>query len=78
METISAAPRILRRPELEKVIGLSRTAIYNRIDPKHPSYDPDFPKPIELGDGKNPPVGWIEAEVFGWLNNRIAMSRKAA
>lgn len=70
--------RILRRPQVEQKIGLSRSAIYERIDTESRYYDPEFPKPIALGNGKNPPVGWIEAEIDGWLNAQIQRSRKAA
>ncbi|MCK6411482.1 MAG: AlpA family phage regulatory protein [Azonexus sp.] len=71
--------RILRRKQLEDRTGLSRSTIYARLNPKSPSYDPTFPKPIELGHGmKNPPVGWLESEVESWLTAQIEMSRKAA
>nr|WP_231914909.1 AlpA family phage regulatory protein [Methylomonas sp. DH-1] len=33
-----------------------------------------FPAPVSLGDRA---VGWIEAEVDAWLNQRIEASRKA-
>lgn len=69
--------RILRRVRLEKKIDLSRSAIYERLDPKSRYYDPDFPKPIKLGNGANPPVGWLEHEVDAWLNAQIAKSRKS-
>lgn len=70
--------RILRRPQLEQKIGLSRSAIYERLDPKSAYYDPEFPKPVQLGIGKNPPVGWVESEVDNWLNAQIAKSRGIA
>lgn len=73
------ARRILRRKQLEEILGLSRTAIYDRLNPKSPSYDPTFPKPIDLGNGMTrPPVGWIESEVDAWLNSQIEKSRKSA
>lgn len=70
--------RILRRPKVEQKIGLSRSAIYERLDPESRYYDPGFPKPISLGHGKNPPVGWIEAEIDQWLNAQIQRSRATA
>lgn len=74
---LQGALRILRRRQLEAKIGLGRTAIYERLNPKSPSYDPDFPKPIKLGIGKNPPVGWDESQVDAWLASRVAASRPA-
>ena len=71
------APVILRRKQLEARIGLGRSSIYDRINPESRYYDPTFPKPIKLGSGKNPPVGFIEAEVNAWLNAQISKSRAA-
>ncbi len=72
---IQTAPTILRRKQLEVRIGLGRSAIYERINPDSIYYDPTFPKPIKLGVGKNPPIGFIEAEVNAWLTAQIAKSR---
>ena len=78
-EQITASVRILRRKQLEEKIGLSRSAIYARMDPKSPHYDPTFHKAVELGSGmKNPPVGWVESEADAWLSSRIESSRRAA
>ncbi len=78
-EQLKTALRILRRKQLEDRTGLSRSTIYARLNPKSPSYDPTFPKPIELGHGmQNPPVGWVESEVEAYLAARIEKSRKAA
>lgn len=66
---------ILRRKEVEKKIGLSCSAIYDRLDSKSPRFDPEFPKPISLGDGKNPPIGFIESEVDEYILKRINKSR---
>lgn len=64
--------RLLRRTELEKVIGLSRSAIYSRLDPKSPHYDASFPRPIKLGAKT---VAWLAAEIDGWVNACILASR---
>lgn len=72
-----SALRILRRRQLEEKVGLSRSAIYDKINPKTKAYDASFPKPIQLGTGKNPPVGWVEAEVDAWLTRQIEQSRAA-
>lgn len=72
---IQTAPNILRRKQLEIKIGLGRSAIYERINPASTYYDPTFPKPIKLGGGKNPPVGFVEAEVNAWLTAQIEKSR---
>lgn len=60
---------IIRRWQVEARCGLSRTAIYNRIR------NGTFPRPISLGDGKCPRVGWIESEVTAWVDGRVEKSR---
>ena len=61
------AARILRRPMVEDRTGLSRSSIYELINPKSAYYDPDFPKPVRIGKRA---VGWIEADVDTWLKSR--------
>lgn len=66
---------ILRRKQVEAIIGLSRSAIYERMDPASPYFDPEFPKPIRLGGNS---VGWIESEIQAWLQGCLDASRKVA
>lgn len=57
--------RVLRRPELEKMTGISRSTIYEKLNPKSAYYDPTFPKPVRLGSNT---VGWIEDDVNAWIS----------
>lgn len=66
---------ILRRKQVEAVTGLSRSTIYDRIDPKSPRYDPSFPKTISLGPRA---VGFLKSEIEDWLAARVKASRQAA
>jgi len=63
------APAILRLPAVQVRTGLSRSTIYLRIS------EGRFPKPVSRG---NRAVGWIEAEINDWLNQRIEASRQAS
>jgi prophage regulatory protein len=67
-EGMSKPIRILRRRDVERRTGLSRSAIYQAMAERR------FPKSIPLGPHS---VGWIEDEVDGWINERIA-ARAAA
>lgn len=60
--------RILRRPEVEKLVGLSRSTIYSRLE------QGTFPKPVPLGGRL---VGWIEQDVQNWLQARIDEAGRA-
>ncbi|WP_293392127.1 AlpA family transcriptional regulator [Nevskia sp.] len=65
---------IIRRRQLESRIAVSRSTIYDWINPRSPRYKPDFPKPISIGGGAA--VGWVASEVDQWLADQIAASRR--
>lgn len=67
-ESIRPALSILRRRDLEARLRLSRSTIYDKINPNSPRYDASFPKPIPLGGAA---VGWLTHEVDEWLNRQI-------
>lgn len=67
-ETFLHSSVILRTKQLSKFLGLSRSAIYDRLNPESPRYDSTFPTQIHLG-GRS--VGFLEAEVNEWLKARI-------
>jgi prophage regulatory protein len=77
-EQLNPAPRLLRRQQLEERVALSCSAIYARLDRNSPYFDPAFPRPIKLGNGKRPPVAWVESEVDAYIAARIEASRQAA
>lgn len=60
---------ILKLPEVMSLTRLARSTIYHHIK------DGLFPKPIKLGPRSS---GWIEREVYAWLEQRIEESRGAA
>lgn len=71
----SPAPTIIRRKQVEALTGLSTSTIYAKFkrNPNRPhEYDPSFPRPIRLGAKS---VGWVESEVIGWIEAKIAASR---
>jgi len=55
--------KILRRPEVQQITGLSRSSIYRRLSAGQ------FPKPFPLG-GRC--VGWLETDILQWIDNCIA------
>lgn len=61
-------PRLLRRREVERRVGRSRSSIYALIA------DGRFPRPVRVGARA---VRWVEAEVDSWIAARIA-EREAA
>lgn len=57
---------IIRLKELCKMLGLSKSTIYDKQNPKSPRFDPSFPQKINLGARA---VGWFFLEVEAWLNS---------
>lgn len=61
---MSNAIKVLRIKDLISTVGMARSTIYDRFNPKSPRYDSSFPKPIKLGLSA---IGWLEHEVDEWL-----------
>ena len=59
--------RLLRLPEVMHRVGLGRSAIYAKIKCQ------EFPAPVRLGRRV---LGWISDEIQGWIDARIATSRR--
>ena len=60
--------RILRRPEVEALIGLKRSTIYAMMA------EGSFPKSVLIGKRA---IGWQESAVLGWLAKRVGSSQPA-
>jgi prophage regulatory protein len=69
MEPATSPYHLLRLNQVTKMLGLSKSTIYNKIA------NGTFPKPINLG-GQS--VAWIESEINAWVEDRIAASRSCA
>jgi prophage regulatory protein len=52
--------RYLRRGEVERITGFSRSTIYRRID------EGSFPRPYGVGGSA---VRWRESELFAWMSH---------
>ncbi|WP_419163056.1 helix-turn-helix transcriptional regulator [Candidatus Palauibacter sp.] len=58
MQTQQSPPRILRRREVERRVGLSKPTLYRRIEAG------SFPKSVPLGARA---VGWLSTEIDQWI-----------
>ena len=56
-------PAILRRPDVQRHIGLSASSLYELIAKGQ------FPKPVPLGART---VGWLASEISKWVEERAA------
>jgi len=67
MNQIQPVLSILRRRQLQARIGLGRSSIYDKLNPKSKNHDPTFPRMVSLGARS---VGWYAHEVDAWLAGR--------
>ena len=65
-EEIKNALIILRLKQLERKIGLKRSSIYEKSNPKSNRFDPSFPQMVQLSQRA---VGWYESDVDEWLQS---------
>lgn len=70
--TVVPNQKVLRIPDVQKKTGMSRSAIYNKLNPSSKYFDATFPKPIRLGNGPASSVGIIESEIDDWIEARSA------
>lgn len=66
-----AVIRVLRLRQVTDRLGLSRSTIYDRMNPRSPRYDSSFPTPISLGCSA---VGWLESDICHWIDLRVAIA----
>lgn len=64
MNTARVSDRFIRLPELINKIGIGRSSVYNKMNPKSKHYDKTFPKTKSLGPNS---VAWLESEVDAWM-----------
>lgn len=67
------AMQILRMAEVTRRVGLSKSTIYDRINPKSTRYDNTFPKPIKIGLSA---IGWLEEHINSWIESRITLGQE--
>ena len=53
--------RLLRRPEVEEITGLSTSVIYRQMT------EGRFPRPRRIGSGENGAVGWLLSDIEQWM-----------
>lgn len=67
-ESSATHPRVLRLKQVLERVGLSRSTIYDRMNPASPRYDDTFPKPIKIGSSA---VGWLESSISKWIESLV-------
>lgn len=66
--------QLIRLPQLLAKLGnISRSTVYDWMNPRSSRHDKSFPVPLKLSTGRS--VAWIEAEIDAWLANRNRSGR---
>lgn len=68
--------KLYRLRELCEVLGMSRSAIYERLNYKSRYHDPTFPQPIQLSTSRRGAVAWSADEIDRWCESRMALREK--
>jgi prophage regulatory protein len=61
--------QIIRIKEVIAVTGVSRSVIYEKLNPQSKCYDAAFPKPIKLSANC---VGWSALEINQWIEYKLS------
>lgn len=56
---------ILRMRDLCGLLALSRSTVYEKINPKSRRYDAKFPKPFKLSVAA---IGWRKSDILIWID----------
>ena len=59
--------QIIKVPKVIELTQLSRTTLYDKMNPKSKRYDESFPRPIKLSLNA---IGWFEQDIIDWLNSK--------
>ncbi|WP_459619970.1 AlpA family phage regulatory protein [Burkholderia sp. 3C] len=68
-EKLGAPVTIVRLKQVERMTGLARSSIYNRMDSRSRYFDPTFPRSFPLGESKAA-IGWYEHEIQEWATKK--------
>lgn len=67
MKSTTQLDRILRTPEVLELLGISRSSLYGKINPKAKQFDASFPRPLKLGASA---IGWRLSSLMAWIESR--------
>lgn len=63
--------QIIRLSQLTEILSISRSCVYDWLNPRSPRHDPSFPKQIHLtGRAHGGAVGWRLDSIIAWIESR--------
>ena len=64
-----SAGRVLRLKDVQALLGVGRSTIYDWLSQKSPRYNDAFPRPIKLSTTSRGAIGWLEADLVRWVES---------
>jgi prophage regulatory protein len=64
--------RIIRMKNLVIKLGVSRSCVYDWLNPQSPRFMNSFPRPFRLSESSRGAVGWSESVIDAWIASRGA------
>lgn len=69
----SIEDRAVRLPEVLRILGISKSSLYDRLNPKSALHDPDLPRPFKLGNSERSPSVWWHSSMVAYLTSRAQL-----
>ena len=67
--SVLISAQMLRIGEVEKLLGVNRSTVYDWMDVKSKRYDASFPKQVKVGPRA---VRWVESQLAAWIESKIS------
>lgn len=66
---MKAPARLVRMREIQQRLGgISRSTVYDKLNPRSPRFDSTFPKLVKIGARS---VGVLEDQLDEWIRSRL-------
>ena len=71
----SDLPLVYRLPGVLKLLGISKSTLYDWLNPQSEFYMPSLPRPFKLADHAHSPSFWSGPDLRAWIEARACASR---
>lgn len=70
---------VLRIGRVTERLGVTRSTIYDCLNPASPRNDKEFPLPLRLSVSTDRgAIGWLESDICAWIGSRVAVNFRKA
>ena len=69
------SPLVYRLPAVLKLLGISKSTLYDWLNPRSEFHIPSLPRPFKLADHAHSPSYWAGPQLRAWIEARASASR---